>query len=57
MAGFDARFAEPGFFENTPWEDVARSEREKAACQAELEAKLAEWEAASTQLDAITEAS
>ncbi|MCH8884294.1 MAG: ATP-binding cassette domain-containing protein, partial [SAR324 cluster bacterium] len=57
LAGFDARFAEPGYFENTPWEEVAHAEREKAACQAELEAKLADWEAASTDLDAMTVAS
>ncbi len=57
LAGFDARFAEPGYFENTPWEEVAHAEREKAACQAELETKLADWEAASTDLDAMTVAS
>jgi ABC-type multidrug transport system ATPase subunit len=57
IAEADRYFAAPGYYERTPWEEVARVERDRAACQAELDMKMAEWETLAARLDALGEAS
>jgi ATPase subunit of ABC transporter with duplicated ATPase domains len=49
-AAIQASFCEPGFFEKTSKDDVARLEQEEKALGPKIEALLAEWEALETEL-------
>ena len=51
LAEFNKRFAEPGYFQTKPWEEIAAAEKGKAAAQAELERKFEEWQGLSSQFD------
>ena len=53
VSGLAERFAKEGYYENTPWEKVAEAERERNTYQDWLAEKLAEWEAAGQQLEAL----
>jgi ABC-type multidrug transport system ATPase subunit len=57
IASADRRFAEPGYFERTAWDEVSRAEGERAAWRAELHGKMEAWESLSAQLERLGEAS
>jgi ABC-type multidrug transport system ATPase subunit len=48
-------YAEPGFFERTPKEEVARLGREQAELGGKIEAFIAEWEGIEKELAALAE--
>ncbi|MBX3193164.1 MAG: ABC-F family ATP-binding cassette domain-containing protein [Labilithrix sp.] len=52
-AAIQAAFCEPGFFEKTPADEVARLEREEKELGPKIEALLAEWEALETELGSL----
>jgi hypothetical protein len=53
IAGIDAGFCTPGYFERTPAEDVARLQGERAALEARVGQLMAEWEALDRQLKTL----
>ncbi len=50
VAEIDGAFADPGFYVDTPREEIRALEQERARLQAELEELLAEWESVETEL-------
>ncbi|RLB60685.1 MAG: ABC-F family ATPase [Deltaproteobacteria bacterium] len=53
LAEIQERYCEPGFFEQTPSEDVAAIEREQAALGPRIEQLMAEWEQLETELEQL----
>jgi ABC-type multidrug transport system ATPase subunit len=50
LATFDARYAEPGFFERTTKEEVAQMQADQAETQTRLTEAISAWEALETEL-------
>jgi hypothetical protein len=53
IAEIDAAFCAPGYFEQTPPEEVATLRTERAELEHRVERMLAEWEALEQELEAI----
>jgi ATPase subunit of ABC transporter with duplicated ATPase domains len=52
IAALDLRFADPGYFQATPWEETQRAQRERKEHERALRSTMAEWESASRTLEA-----
>jgi ATPase subunit of ABC transporter with duplicated ATPase domains len=50
LAGFDERYAEPGFFERTTMEELAQIQADQAETQTRLAEAISTWEALETEL-------
>ncbi|MGC4067846.1 MAG: ATP-binding cassette domain-containing protein [Polyangiaceae bacterium] len=55
LASFDARYAEPGFFERTTKEEVAKMQADQADTQTRLTDAISAWEALETELAELEE--
>ena len=53
VAEIDALFCRPGYFEETPPEEVARLQDERAKLQASVEELTEEWAAVETQIEGL----
>ncbi len=51
LAGFDRRFAEPTYFQATPWEQAQQEQRQRQEAQASLDATVAKWTALAGELE------
>jgi ATPase subunit of ABC transporter with duplicated ATPase domains len=56
LAGFDRRFAEPAYFQSTPWEKVQAEQRQRKEAQAALDATVSEWTSLAGQLERYRDA-
>jgi ABC-type multidrug transport system ATPase subunit len=56
LAGFDKRFAQPEYFQATPWDQVQAAQRQRKEAQSALDATLAEWTRLAGELEAHGEA-
>ena len=57
MAGLNRRFAQEGYFDQTPWDQVQKEQGKKDGLQQQLSAAMAEWESASEKMDSLQSAS
>jgi ATPase subunit of ABC transporter with duplicated ATPase domains len=57
VAETDQRFAQPEYFQATPWNRVQQEQQARAEQAQALQAVIKEWEAATANLEAIQEAS
>jgi ATPase subunit of ABC transporter with duplicated ATPase domains len=55
MAEIQQIYCQPGFFEQTPKDEVSALEQENAALAPELETLMAKWEAIETELEELSE--
>jgi len=51
LAGFDKRFAQPQYFQATPWDQVQTEQQQRKDAQSSLDATVAEWTRLAGQLE------
>ena len=51
LAQFDRRFAEPAYFQTTPWDEVQTEQKKRDETQAALDATVSEWAGLAGQLE------
>ncbi len=57
LAETDRRFAAPDYFQTTPWPQVQQEQEARREQEADLQAAVAEWEAAAQALESLQQAS
>ena len=55
VASYDAKYCEPGFYEDNPPSEIQRLEREQAAIRETVQEKTAEWESIEEELAELEE--